>query len=325
MVDLYQIGRSRYQNTKRVIGHIYNLIIDRSPKILILVYHRVIPAFDLGLLNNTVSMRTFQWQICALAKRFPIISLSEAVNQCVSGSVKAKIQLVLTFDDGYYDNYEIIFPFLQKNGLPAAFFLIADYINSGGPLWDLQITNILQGDSSLKSIEIGNRIIQQGTIEPRISFILRVMDKMKPINFSGRQEIISSLRDKSKTGAEFNYTMDRCMTWEEAREISRAGMEIGSHSLSHRSLTMIPLSEAKEEIKKSKEIIEHNIKNPCRHFSFPFGGRQDYNQLLVDYVKGAGYESCLLNVHGYNHLKEESFCFKRIIMEETTNIAYLFG
>ncbi len=118
---------------------------------------------------------------------------------------------------------------------------------------------------------------------------------------------------------------DRCMSWQEVKKMSAAGMEIGSHSLSHRSLAMIPFTQAAEEIKKSKETIEYNIKKPCRYFSFPYGGGQDYNKALADYAKEIGYETCLLNTHGYNYIKNYSFCLRRIIMEESTNIAHLLG
>jgi peptidoglycan/xylan/chitin deacetylase (PgdA/CDA1 family) len=103
------------------------------------------------------------------------------------------------------------------------------------------------------------------------------------------------------------------------------GMEIGSHSSSHSSLSGLSIADAREEIERSKEKIEINLKSPCDHFAFPFGSRADYNQSLLDYVKEAGFKSCSLNIHGYNHLRKNVFCFKRIIMEETTNIACLLG
>lgn len=323
--DFYQSGRSAYKNSKLALIHGYNFLTDRSPKILILAYHRVVPAFMPEPLNNTVSLQTFEKQICALARRFPVISLSDAANQCISGSAKAAIQLVLTFDDGYCDNYKIAFPILKRNGFQATFFLITEYINSGGPLWDLEVINILKSYNSIRSVKVDNRIIKQGIIEPRSIFIYRVLDEMKSIDFSGRNDIIYSLGVKSNNRHEFDYAQDRCLTWEEARKMSDAGMEMGSHSLSHRSLTRIPLHEAIEEIKESKEIIEHNMGRACHHFSFPFGSKQDYNQSLINYVRELGYKTCLLNIHGYNRIKKDSFCFKRIIMEEMTNIKCLLG
>ena len=118
---------------------------------------------------------------------------------------------------------------------------------------------------------------------------------------------------------------DICMTWENASELARNGMTIGSHGVSHRSLTQIGSSDAADEVGHSKKIIEDNLGTKCDHFAFPFGSRRDYNAALIDHVKKSGFKSCLLNVHGYNNLEKDRFCFKRIIIEEGTNINYLSG
>ena len=274
---------------------------------MVLAYHRVLLESRPGPLNNTVSFQAFEKQVCALAKRFPVISLCEAADQCMAGYAKAATQIVLTFDDGYQDNYEIVFPFLKKKGFRATFFLAAEYIDSNGPLWDVEVIRILQANPSIKSVEVDGRMIKQGMVEPRLPFIFRLLDEMKPLGFAQRRMAISSLGGHTKS-------VDRCMTWGEVREMSQAGMEIGSHGLSHRALTRIPYLEAQEAIRGSKEIIESRIGAKCRHFSFPFGGKQDYNQALINYVKETGYKTCLLNIHGYNRVKECGFCFKRMIM-----------
>ena len=314
-------GRGIYKGTKRFLAHSYRALTDKKIKVLLLVYHRVLDGARFNPLNNIVQPATFIRQIDAIAKKYSIVTLSDIIEQCRLGRTKGRNQVVLTFDDGYSDNYEIAFPVLQKKGLPAAFFLITDYMNSNKPLWDWQIINILSDCASIKNIELPDEVIRQGRFEPRLSFTYRILNKMKPLTFTERQGAISSL--KVKTSCAFNS--DRCMTWEEAKKMSESGMEIGSHSLSHRSLARIPFLEAKEEIRKSKEIIGYHMGRACRYFSFPFGGRQDYNQQLIDYAKEVGYQACLSNVQGYNYFKEDSLCFKRIIMEEATDTRYLLG
>lgn len=107
--------------------------------------------------------------------------------------------------------------------------------------------------------------------------------------------------------------------------MNEAGIEVGSHGASHRSLASIPFEEAADEIKRSKELIEQGIGSPCRHFAFPFGSRNDYNEKLIDYVREAGFISSLTNIHGYNCLPADPFRLKRIIMEEATSINCLLG
>jgi peptidoglycan/xylan/chitin deacetylase (PgdA/CDA1 family) len=265
-----KFGRDSYYRMIRAAGHWKNLLTDHQAKLLILTYHRVLPEVADDPLRIAVRSATFSRHVEALSKRFPVISLSDALEQCRTGCLKAQTQVVLTFDDGYWDNYEIAFPVLKGMGLPAVFFLPTESVKGRAEFTD-----------------------------PRI------IDK--------------------KTGRPHNYVNNRFINWEEAKSMSDAGMEIGSHGVTHRSLAKMPAAKAREEIVKSKEIIERSLNTQCRHFAFPFGSRQDYDQSLVDCVEKTGYMSCLLNVHGYNHPETDKFCLRRIIMEESTNVAHILG
>lgn len=327
MNNLFVVNKGKivFKKSKRLILHFYNNLTDDRVKVLILVYHRVLERAYFNPLYNIVTKSNFIKQVDEITKRYPVTTLTDIIRQSQCGQTKAKTQVVLTFDDGYCDNYDIVLPILRKKSLPAAFFLITDYINGNFSLWDWQVFHILSDNTLVRSMNIGNHIIRQAPFESRASYIFRILARMKPISFAMRHEIISALKKETKAKFDPPYEKERCMNWEEVKKISDAGMEIGSHSLSHRSLAKIPFEDAAQELKKSKEIIEQNINRECRHFSFPYGGKQDYNQRLVNYAKEAGYEACLLNVHGYNHLKKDNFCFRRIIMENETNINHLFG
>ena len=248
------------------INHWKNTVTDLKPKLLALLYHRVLPEYKKNKLNVVVSRAAFEKQLDQLSQRYRILSMKDAASR--SGG--DKIRIVLTFDDGYWDNYEIVFPILKKKGIPATFFLVTDYIDGKAQFSDR-----------------------------------RLMDK--------------------KTGQPGEFIKDRFITWGQAREMREVGMEIGSHGLSHRSLSQMTLDDAKREILDSKRIIEEKTGVACRQFSFPFGSRSDYNDELINCVKEAGYDSCLLNIHGYNHADSGDFCFKRIVMSEDTDIGYLLG
>jgi hypothetical protein len=192
-------------------------------------------------------------------------------------------------------------------------------------LWYNRIFELLYKNKHIGVITIANNVIRHNIMQPRLSFIFSVMERIKSLSCQERQIILDSLEEEVNKKPSLSYSDNRFMTWAEVREMTGNGMEIGSHSLTHSSLARLPFSEAAQEIKKSKEVIEENLKKPCEHFAFPFGGKNDFNQELINCVKEAGFRTCLSNLHGYNCLVKSSFCFKRIIMEETTNLAHLFG
>lgn len=296
-----------------------------QPKLLVLVYHRILPQIKFNPLYTIISLDAFIRQIDILVQRYPVISLNDVIKQRQSGRAKAKTQVVLTFDDGYRDNYEIVFPVLKQKGLPATFCLVTDYIDSGRPLWDWEVITLLTNNKTIKNIAIVDKIIYKKRLESRISFAFRAFKKMKYINPEIRQKVINFLNEQSKNEFMSDFVDNSCMTWEQVVKMSQEGMEIGAHGISHRSLSRIPFMEAADEVRKSKEVIEDKIKKPCIHFAFPFGSKKDYNETLINCVKDAGFQTCLLNVHGYNNITQDSFCFKRIIMKESTDLNYLIG
>lgn len=261
--------KKKYRSARRGILHYRNSLLDSSPKLLILLYHRVLPKVVFNPFNTIVSLDTFIRHIDFLSQRYSIISMKDAIEQSVSGDIKNKKQVVLTFDDGYVDNYKTVCPILRKKNIPAVFFLTTGYVGKG------------------------------------------------------------SLRDWKeicdKNGLECDYETDRCINWEEARNMSDNGMEIGSHAVSHNSLTSLSLEEAGQEIVAGKQEIEKKTGKPCVHFAFPFGSAKDYNKNLIECVRKADFKSCLLNIHGYNNLNSGIFCFKRIIMDENINLRHLLG
>jgi len=269
-MGIYRQARVIYNTARHAAGHWKNTLLDKNPKLLVLVYHRVLPELALDPLCMVVRAKTFTRQVEELARRFPVISLTDAAGQCRSGRSMSKVQAVLTFDDGYADNFETVFPVLRKKGLVATFFVPTDFLD-------------------------GNAKFPDGRLYDR------------------------------KTGALHNHVKGSFLNWDEAKAIGRGGMEIGSHGKSHCSLASMPLEAARKEIIESKKAMEANLQRPCDHFAFPFGSRHDYNETLVDCVKGAGYKTCMLNMHGYNRFSGDIFCFRRIIMEETTSISHLFG
>ena len=71
------------------------------------------------------------------------------------------------------------------------------------------------------------------------------------------------------------------MDWPTLRALAREGVEIGSHALSHRRLTRLPLAEAQREARVSADLIAAEIGQPPLAFAYPFGLRDPFVQQAV--------------------------------------------
>ena len=105
-------------------------------------------------------------------------------------------------------------------------------------------------------------------------------------------------------GAQMRPLMSR----DEILEWQRAGLEIGSHTLTHPRLSAIPPDQARREIFDSKKILEDLCGRPVPHFAYPYG---DWNPAIRDLVAEAGYETATVASPGFNSFESDRFTLHR--------------
>lgn len=93
---------------------------------------------------------------------------------------------------------------------------------------------------------------------------------------------------KNQWDAHKGDSIEPLMDWFQIREWLAAGMEIGSHSMTHPNLKKLKTAEAREEITASKKLLEDKLGMPIHHFCYPHGG---WNPIVRDLVIDAGYKS----------------------------------
>ncbi|MFH1442356.1 MAG: polysaccharide deacetylase family protein [Candidatus Omnitrophota bacterium] len=101
----------------------------------ILMYHNI----ACGKGGSFVSPENFTRQMEYIKKKnYEVISLDELVESIKNKKHLKKNKVVITFDDGYKDNFEYAYPVLKKFGFPAVIFLITDWIGNNKEIltWD---------------------------------------------------------------------------------------------------------------------------------------------------------------------------------------------
>jgi len=97
----------------------------RSPRVSILMYHSI---GDNGAFF-TVTPKEFAWQMAYLNEHdFQVVSLAQLIGKLKRGEKLSDKTVVLTFDDGYADNFSTVWPLLKKYDFPATIFLITGCI-----------------------------------------------------------------------------------------------------------------------------------------------------------------------------------------------------
>ncbi|MDE3098013.1 MAG: polysaccharide deacetylase family protein [Verrucomicrobiota bacterium] len=101
---------------------------------------------------------------------------------------------------------------------------------------------------------------------------------------------------RPSTGANRPSAGCECLTWNEVRELSAAGIEFGSHTVHHPELVHLTWDEIQSELQDSKREIEQRLGVEINAFSFPYAFPQAQRQFVrqfKDLLSWAGYKTCV--------------------------------
>src|SRR5712692_4108808 len=118
-----------------------------------------------------------------------------------------------------------------------------------------------------------------------------------------------------------------CLTWTEVRELHRAGVTFGSHTVTHRQLKFLKAVELEQEVRCSKEAIEDQIGNPVDSFSYPFAFPETdraFKRKLKDLLAAQGYRNGVSTIIGTYGAGDDQFFQPRLPVNSWDDLR-LFG
>src|SRR5260221_8394002 len=85
-----------------------------------------------------------------------------------------------------------------------------------------------------------------------------------------------------------------CMGWPEIAEMAKSSLaSIGAHTINHVMLAKWPVGEAREEMKRSREVIEAAIGVRCEHFAFPVGDKGSAGAREFQLARELGFKTAV--------------------------------
>ncbi len=306
-------------------------------RVVILTYHRVVSDHMVQDEHIQPGMyvrgQSFEAHITYLRKRFSIISLDELLSLWQTNRLKShQSYCVITFDDGWKDNYQFAFPVLMKYRIPATIFLATDFIGTSRWFWPDQMMLLLEkgrqhttdaADRKAVSAILAETIGVTLSAEEGIFRRVESGDLIDPdviIEFFKGVEVdrIHRIIDRLSRALHMDLSTQRVLlNWDEVREMAGKGVTFGSHSGSHRIMTQIPLSEVKTELIDSrKTLLQQGIK-PVPVFCYPNG---NFDRDIQELVRESGYLAAVGCEVGLERDKpSDLFALKRISLHEDSS------
>jgi peptidoglycan/xylan/chitin deacetylase (PgdA/CDA1 family) len=244
--------------------------------------------------------------------------MDDVVNHIKLGKGFRRPSIAITFDDGYLDNYTLAYPVLKKHGVPAALYLTTSLVGTPDRIWTEQIglafLETPKGYFNFSEL-FGDKTIPIRTKEEKEQANSKVSEALKLRPDDKRRELMQELFETLEVSEIVGRNCGERMmlSWDEVQEMRKDGVTMGSHSHTHPILSRMSIQKAKDEILKSKKVLEKNVDIEVKHFSFPNGREEDFSEELRDYCREIGFESTCSVIYGANDASEKNlFALKRV-------------
>jgi len=280
-----------------------------STALVILNYHRA----DGGDLRR---------HLLYLRHHYRILHLEEALEELYTPSKRKqqeedrRVPLVLTFDDGYYDNYTYGFTLAQALHLPMTIFLIPGYIDNGHRFWWEEGKYLLTHTQ-----------VEQTTIEG-CTYHLHKADEREALAYtidvrvrhaasvSEREQFLASAHEMLQVPIEVSAEEKAALpiTWQEAQEMQVGGwVSFGAHTMHHPILAYLTdPAEIQREVKECRLVLEQQLGHPVRTFAYPVGQPEHIGAYAQQTVQEAGYDWAVTTIHGFNTPHTDPYLLRRV-------------
>lgn len=292
-------------------GILYLNSLLSQKKLTIITFHRVVPS---SIKDNSPnkSMMTSVSQFDEFIKMVSLYANSFTLETAVS-HIEYKMpfpprSVVITFDDGYEDNYTHAFPILKKYNVPATIFLSTKYIDQNKQwFWWDEIEYFFtqnKGEKlkynkniSPKLIDTINRLID--TQENKTTAVRTFIHDLYNITEKERETLIRFIQKEHKSKL--------MLTWNQIRSMTYL-FGVGSHTVNHIFLNTLSSSELSYEFDQSKSLIEQETGRGCSYICYPAGF---VTEKVIKQAKKSEYKYGVTTVPINNSLKTDPYLLNR--------------
>ncbi len=286
---------------------------------VVLAFHRILhreecieTTIQKGMIVRDESFRAL---LQYLQKHYATIDLDSGPQQ----SQQKRVQVALTFDDGWEDNASTAFPIASEFKTPFTIFICPGLVGRSLPFWPDRLSALIRSaeHSSDGIVSLSNTLASAGYMELAATLRRgngdradRIIDRMKTLPPERRDRVMEMLFSCGiSIEACVNISLDRTMSWSQVTRLSERGVTFGSHTQRHEILPLIPLARVRNEILESQEVIRKHLLKDCVLFSYPNG---DASPEVRDEISRSGYRLAFINSPGVWRLDGDPLLIPRI-------------
>ena len=259
---------------------------------VILCYHNVVAGTGAspppnGGLGLHMPLPTFERQIRWLGQNYEVVSLSEFVTRSARAGALRGVAAV-TFDDGYAGVFDHAWPLLQALSIPATVFVVAEAPGGDDGFWwdDPEVLRVYSPERRQRWL---------GTLAGDGTTIV--------------ESLSATLRAPPATCRPQAPPWCRSATWQAIRAAAEAGLQLGVHSATHRSLPTLDELNLRREVVESRDAMRRHTGVTAEFFAYPYGLWDDR---VRDALRTAGYRAAFTLEYGLHPATADPWARPRV-------------
>jgi peptidoglycan/xylan/chitin deacetylase (PgdA/CDA1 family) len=215
-----------------------------------------------GVGDEDYPAEAFEAHLAWLASRFAVVPLGTLVDRVEAGG-PARREVALTFDDGLEQHATVVYPVLERLGIPATFFLCPGLVDDRAWLWNQEARERMK---SLGRAGVGR--LFGGREDYR-----DVLDWMERLPAPERRRAEDSIRAATPEFRDraIRDAVHRPLTWDAASRLDPSLVTVASHSIAHPTLPTLDDAALEDEVAGSRRRLEERLGRPVDLFCYPNG------------------------------------------------------
>jgi peptidoglycan/xylan/chitin deacetylase (PgdA/CDA1 family) len=211
--------------------------------------------------------------------------------------------VVVTLDDGYRDAYDHAFPILRRHACPATLFITIEVADTGRIPWPqalwrcLHLTRKRELHMPLRGGPGPEGPLSLRTAADRAAAHATLKTFVGGLPAPERREILAAIARELEVEPELGPAR-ATLDWDQLREMQRAGLTVGSHTLTHPRLSALDDTTLRHELVESRRRLSQELETSITLFAYPFGSPEFFDERSKRGVVEAGYVAACSAVVG---------------------------
>ena len=221
---------------------------------------------------------------------------------------------LITFDDGYLGNRQVVWPIIEELRAPITIFVATAAVQNQSPYWYDRVIAALFADGDVE-IDLRRcglrsyRIPSSCRGEARWTRIQQVLADLKHLSPADREHGVEELLYQSSSVRPTREPLKPLSIGDIQAMAPSEYITFGAHTHGHDNLIQLAPEKVRETVLRSKALLESWSGKAVRHFAYPFG---EFNPAVAGIVQDCGFVSSQATTSGFWQQDDSEYAIPRL-------------